>query len=50
MTRMHRREVLKAAAAAAVAPIVLPSRLFAAAAPSEQLKIAVIGLGGRCGA
>lgn len=47
MTRMQRREVLKAAAAAAVAPIVLPSRLLGAAAPSEQLKIAVIGLGGR---
>lgn len=47
MTRIKRRELLKIGAATAVAPMVLPSRLFGAVAPSKQLNIGVIGIGGR---
>ena len=50
--RVTRRKLLRAAVAAgagAIAmPLVLPSRLFGAAAPSNRLNVAAVGTGGRC--
>ncbi|MCX6899146.1 MAG: twin-arginine translocation signal domain-containing protein [Verrucomicrobia bacterium] len=47
-----RRAFLKRVALAGTgliaAPLVLPSRVFGAAAPSNRLNIAAIGTGGRC--
>lgn len=43
-----RRNLLKAGAATIAAPLVLPSRLFGADAPSKRLNLAAIGTGGRC--
>jgi len=42
-----RRDFLKLAASAVVAPAILPSRAQGAAAPSDRLGIAIIGCGGR---
>lgn len=48
-TRLGRREFLQNAAAGAIAlPIVVPSRVFGAAAPSNRLHVAAVGTGGRC--
>ena len=50
--RVTRRKLLKTAVAAgagAIAmPLVLPSRLFGADAPSKRLNVAAVGTGGRC--
>jgi hypothetical protein len=50
--RVTRRKLLRAAVAAgagAIAmPLVLPSRLFGANAPSNRLNVAAVGTGGRC--
>ena len=43
-SRITRRDVLKAATAAAV-PLVLPGRLFGADAPSKKITLASIGIG-----
>lgn len=50
--QLTRRKVLTAAVAvgtgAMAAPLVLPSRLFGASAPSKRLNVAAVGTGGRC--
>ncbi len=43
--QLKRRDILKAAAAAVIAPMILPSRLFGATAPSNALVMASIGTG-----
>lgn len=45
MTRTTRRRFLQTAAAAAAAPMVLPSRLFGPQAPGNALRIGCIGVG-----
>ena len=50
--RVTRRKLLRTAvtagAGAIAMPLVLPSRLFGAAAPSNRLNVAAVGTGGRC--
>ena len=50
--RVTRRKLLTTAIAAGAgaiaAPLVLPSRLFGANAPSNRLNVAAVGTGGRC--
>jgi len=42
------RTAVAAGAGAIAMPLVLPSRLFGAAAPSNRLNVAAVGTGGRC--
>ena len=51
-TRLTRRELLATASAVGAgtfaAPLIVPSRVFGATAPSNRLNIAAVGTGGRC--
>ena len=44
---LTRRQVLKMGAAAAVAPVIVPSGVFGKDAPSERIALGVIGVGGK---
>jgi predicted dehydrogenase len=47
LNRLSRRTFLKGAAGVGLAPLIIPSSSFGATAPSNQITVGVIGMGGR---